>query len=165
MAMATSPAPIPAVELVYSVPVGAVIAWYPPGEPNLPRGFALCDGNIVDDDASPFNGRRTPDLCERFILGASARALLGTAGGDPDFAFLGFPTPELSTTPTQSSGDDDVPNNLIERNNPTPEGSRYVLTDNGDGWNDGNHHHELPFGAMTIPPPAWTALLYIIRIK
>lgn len=53
-----------------SVPQGSIIPWY--GSPgNIPNGFALCDGK---------NG--TPDLRDRFLVGAGDAYKLGDIGGE-----------------------------------------------------------------------------------
>ena len=55
------------------VPVGGIVAWS--GE-TPPAGWALCDGRVI-------NGRRTPDLRGRFLLGAgNAPGLSPRAAGD-----------------------------------------------------------------------------------
>lgn len=61
------------------VPVGGVIAWLSniTGVPNLPIGWKLCDGTVVNDALSPMNGETIPDLNgdNRFLRGSD------TAGG------------------------------------------------------------------------------------
>lgn len=52
-----------------SVPQGSIIPWYGSSE-NIPNGFALCDGK---------NG--TPDLRDKFLVGAGASYALGNIGG------------------------------------------------------------------------------------
>ena len=53
-----------------SVPQGSIIPWY--GSPgNIPNGFALCDGK---------NG--TPDLRDRFLVGAGKSYKLSNTGGE-----------------------------------------------------------------------------------
>lgn len=52
-----------------SVPSGTVLSWYG-NIANIPDGFVLCDGN---------NG--TPDLRDRFIVGAGSAYSLGAVGG------------------------------------------------------------------------------------
>ena len=53
-----------------SVPAGTILSWY--GEKtNIPSGFALCDGT---------NG--TPDLRDRFLVGAGSTYSLGAKGGE-----------------------------------------------------------------------------------
>ena len=54
------------------VPVGTVLSWY--GKlADIPEGFALCDGT---------NG--TPDLRDRFVVGAGGEYALGATGGEKE---------------------------------------------------------------------------------
>ena len=53
-----------------SVPQGSIIPWYG-SIGNIPNGFALCDGK---------NG--TPDLRDRFLVGAGYSYTLGNVGGE-----------------------------------------------------------------------------------
>lgn len=53
-----------------SVPQGSIIPWYG-SIGNIPNGFALCDGT---------NG--TPDLRDRFLVGAGYSYTLGNTGGE-----------------------------------------------------------------------------------
>lgn len=53
-----------------SVPQGSIIPWYG-SIGNIPNGFALCDGT---------NG--TPDLRDRFLVGAGNMYILGNTGGE-----------------------------------------------------------------------------------
>lgn len=61
------------------VPIGGVIPWLNniTGVPNLPIGWALCDGSTINDALSPMNGQTIPDLNgdNRFLRGSD------TAGG------------------------------------------------------------------------------------
>ena len=81
----------PAVELFYVVPVGAIIAWYPPPNvalpPTLPPNFQLCDGSPVTDAGSPFLNTNTPNLTYMFPLGTGPEAPLGQTGGDQTLYF------------------------------------------------------------------------------
>jgi hypothetical protein len=147
----------PPVEILYAVPVGAVVAWYPPGTAVPPRGFAICDGNTVDDPESPFHRMPTPNLIGSFILGASTVTTPPTTGGSVEYNLDGY---TLTTGPTQSSSSDNVTPNVIIRNVAGNTQYRYDMTSDGDGWQDGNHHH-----VSTIPAPGWLALLFIMRIK
>lgn len=72
-------------------PVGAVIAWLKslPNTPaNLPSGWVECNGQTVDDAASPYNGQAVPDLNasgggqkKRFLRGSTTS---GTTGGSEE---------------------------------------------------------------------------------
>lgn len=55
------------------VPRGTVVMWAG-GLSNIPAGWALCDGRVVD-------GLQTPDLRDRFIVGAGLNYAMGQAGG------------------------------------------------------------------------------------
>ena len=83
------------------VPVGAVIAWVNgalAGVPALPANFAECNGQVLNDAESPFDGQTLPDMnnTKRFLRGASISGnsggaethshdvdLSGTSAGDP----------------------------------------------------------------------------------
>lgn len=52
------------------VPVGTIVIWNGTAD-NIPSGWALCDGE---------NG--TPDLRDRFVLGAGAEHAVGSTGGE-----------------------------------------------------------------------------------
>jgi len=70
----------------YYLPNGVILLWYG-GECSIPQGWAVCDGRTV-------NGRMTPDLRGRFVLGFAAvgatgsnypldfAATLGATGGE-----------------------------------------------------------------------------------
>lgn len=57
------------------VPIGSIIAWHKslPNTPSLPYGFAECNGQVLDDEDSPYNGQTIPNLNggKRFIRGSS----------------------------------------------------------------------------------------------
>jgi hypothetical protein len=155
------------VQILYAVPVGAIIAWYPPGSAALPPGFALCNGDIVNDPDSPFNNLPTPDLTGRFILGSSKVTTPPATGGSVDMNLNGFTNPAytLTTGSTQASSSDNVTNDVIIRNYPNDGQYRYGMVGDGDGWQDGNHHHVAPVDSLYVPAPGWLALLFIMRIK
>lgn len=56
------------------LPVGSIIAWHKDldGTPQLPPGWAECNGQTLDDPDSPYNGKALPDLNSqgRFLRGA-----------------------------------------------------------------------------------------------
>ena len=58
-------------------PVGSVVAWLKSfaNVPALPDGWVECNGQVLDDPASPFNGETIPDLngsaeTQRFLRGS-----------------------------------------------------------------------------------------------
>lgn len=56
-----------------TVPVGAIVMWSG-SLTAVPSGWALCNGQTV-------NGKTTPDLRDRFVIGAGTTYALGTTGG------------------------------------------------------------------------------------
>ncbi len=69
-------------------PVGSVVAWMKSFEnvPALPDGWVECNGQVLDDPASPFDGQTIPGLngtgdVPRFLRGG---ATSGTTGGTED---------------------------------------------------------------------------------
>ncbi len=154
------------VEILYAVPVGTVIAWFPPpGAPEapLPPSFVYCNGELISDFESPYNGMPSPNLTSRFILGASGQAASNQQGGNPTYNLQGWESGNIETSPTQASiPQDDVQNYVVARNQSSPS-YRYSLNQKNVGWNDGNHHHQI--ASISVPAPGWLALVYIMKIK
>lgn len=67
-----------------SVPQGSIIPWYG-DKTNIPDGFALCDGT-----------KGTPDLRDRFLVGAGSTYSLGAKGGEAMHKLLGAELPSQS---------------------------------------------------------------------
>jgi hypothetical protein len=64
------------------VPLGTVLDWYRfDASIPVPEGFVICDGSAVADAASPYLGRATPNLADRFVRGVTSPAQIGTSGG------------------------------------------------------------------------------------
>lgn len=60
-----------------SIPKGTILPWY--GKPSdIPDGFALCDGT-----------KGTPDLRNRFLVGAGSNYALGDTGGEDQVTLTG----------------------------------------------------------------------------
>ena len=60
-----------------SIPKGTILPWY--GKPSdIPEGFALCDGT-----------KGTPDLRNRFLVGAGSNYALGDTGGEDQVTLTG----------------------------------------------------------------------------
>jgi hypothetical protein len=57
------------------VPIGTILAWHKnmPNTPALPFGFVECNGQVLNDAASPYNAKTIPNLNGegRFLRGAS----------------------------------------------------------------------------------------------
>lgn len=67
-----------------SVPIGGVVAWMKDltGTPALSAEYAECNGQMLTDAASPYDGALLPDLngAQRFLRGSNASG--GTGGQD-----------------------------------------------------------------------------------
>ena len=48
----------------FYAPVGSVVAWLKSldGTPSLPQGWVECNGQTINDPASPYNGKTIPNL-------------------------------------------------------------------------------------------------------
>lgn len=64
------------------VPVGSILPFYG-SVGTLPSNWRLCDGSIVSDSQSPFNGQSLPNLREMFLRGTSSGSAwpVGSTGG------------------------------------------------------------------------------------
>jgi hypothetical protein len=151
------------VEILYTVPLGTVIAWYPLPNASLPPGFVYCDGNPINVADSPYNGRLAPDLTNRFILGTGGPVTANQQGGSTNHNLQGWKSGTIETSATQVSIPQDNVQNLVVARNQNAAGYRYDLQQADDNWNDGNHHHQI--ASLSVPAPGWLALVYIIRIK
>lgn len=68
-----------------SVPTGAILAWAKSmtNTPALPVGWLECNGQVVEDEASPYYGQTLPDLNStegdggRFLRGGPASGAVG----------------------------------------------------------------------------------------
>jgi len=72
----------PRVDLDLMPPIGSVLAWVKsfPNTPALPSGWVECNGQVLDDAESVYNGETIPDLnvADRFLRG---NATSGGTGG------------------------------------------------------------------------------------
>ncbi|HNR87505.1 MAG TPA: hypothetical protein PKM65_04125 [Spirochaetota bacterium] len=64
------------------VPVGTIVAWHKSktGTPAIPNGWVECNGQVINDAASPYNGTNAPDLNNDVgSIGDGGRFLRGNA--------------------------------------------------------------------------------------
>lgn len=65
---------------IVQVPIGSIIAWHKDfsGAPALPDGFLECDGSVISDSDSPFDGNTLPNLNggARFLRGSGTSGTL-----------------------------------------------------------------------------------------
>lgn len=155
------------------VPIGAVLDWYRFDENvPVPEGFAIADGSVITDPESPFTGRNTPNLIDRFVRGVSSVDTIGTTGG-ADAANVDHTHP----IPHTHSGNTGTPH--IGGGNP-PAGFWRILMNPIPPWllaANENHYHPFTTGgpsnavsgssslASIATVPAYVGLLKIVRIK
>lgn len=93
--------------VIGAVPVGAIIAWHKTfsNTPSLPVQFVECNGQVLSDSGSVYNGATIPNLngSNNFLRGNSTS---GTTGG----AATHTHTVDLSTNILQVSGDNNNAN-------------------------------------------------------
>ena len=132
-----------------AAPVGCIILWSGSASA-IPDGWALCDGQ-------PHNGRATPDLRNRFIVGAGGAYQVGDTGGEDKHKLTEseMPSHRHSYTFTgadlKGSWDDDnyFYNQSEEYKNKTNE--KYT------NYTGGGQPHE--------NRPPYYALCYIMRVR
>ena len=65
-----------------SIPIGTVISWWrPSGAFDVPTQFITCDGNLITDSDSLFNGYNSPNLTDKFVRSVDALGRIGLTGG------------------------------------------------------------------------------------
>lgn len=110
-----------------TVPVGGIIMWSG-ADSAVPAGWALCNGGTV-------NGRTTPDLRGRFILGSGAGTGLsprtaGTTGGEENHTLTTAEIPSHTHTATDSGHGHGV----------SDPGHKHAYTDPSNGSYQGLNH-------------------------
>jgi hypothetical protein len=76
-----------------SIPIGSIIDWWR-GQANAqpPDAFRICDGGVVNDPASPFDGKAVPNLADQFTVGVNP-AQVGPAAAGEDMHHHAYSTP------------------------------------------------------------------------
>ena len=141
-----------------SVPIGAVIDWWRPNDTfAIPEGYKICDGTVVNDALSPFNGQTLPDLRTKFVLGASTIDSIGQTGGNSSHthAISG------STSSTRVTMEPSSSNLLVAFPGPVDMArSSHTHTTNYHNHADGSLEND---SASNYPP--YVMLLKIMRIR
>ena len=166
-----------------TLPVGGIILWT---GATPPPGWALCDGQMV-------NGRQTPDLRSRFVLGAGngtglAARSVGQVGGSV-WRTIGahqMPSHNHLVSPTASVTQDDgghehslasssLPGGRAVKSKSYRDGGRTDIRQTAAPLSHSSHNHTLsiPYFALShvgnghgyaaIPP--FYALAYIMRVQ
>lgn len=147
-----------------TVPVGGIIMWSGATN-NVPAGWALCNGQTA-------NGLTTPDLRNRFVLGASSTYAVDNMGG---FANITLATANLPAhahvfkdgfelqddengDPPSGGGSTDLGDNIYWGSEGADGDNRYM-------WYQTNTTFDAGSGqAFSILPPYY-ALAYIMRVQ
>ena len=82
-ALKAAAADIVTLEATYMVPIGTILDWWrPPGSSVLPpAGYQICDGSVINDSDSPYDGNNVPDLVNRFVRGVLNAGSIGPGSG------------------------------------------------------------------------------------
>ena len=78
-----------------TVPLGVIVMW---SGASVPTGWALCDGSTV-------NGRTTPDLRGRFVIGSNSSRSIGTVGGAENVTLTVNQIPSHNHSVSGTTGD------------------------------------------------------------
>ena len=125
-------------------PIGAVIAWLKSftNTPNLPDGWVECDGSVLSDGDSVYDGQTLPDLNgdNRFLRGNS------TSGG---------------------TGGQDVNSHTHSATTSAPSATLTYLSESGSTYATGSHTHtvntSVPSDTENRPP--FYNVVWIFRFK
>lgn len=126
----------------YMVPKGAIIIWSGAID-KIPNGWVLCDGT---------NG--TPNLTDRFILGAGNSYSVGAVGGEAEHTLTINEMPSHSHTITVQNNSENGSNNIV--NTVGSSGSSYEFSNT---WTTNDSGGTLPHNNM----PPYYALCYIMK--
>lgn len=131
-----------AIAKLYSIPVGAIIMWGG-SITSIPSGWVLCNGS---------NG--TPDLRNRFVVGAGNTYTVGAIGGNNEQSILAHEHTYSGNTDNNSSKKNVVTGSSVTSEVPTPthRHSYSGTTDMGGGATIDNR-------------PPYYALAYIMRVS
>lgn len=134
-----------------TIPVGGIILWSG-NVASIPSGWALCNGTTS-------NGRATPDLRNRFVIGAGSDYSPGQTGGNASI------TLSVGQLPPHTHGYNDWYFSENHGSNQGYEGSKSGYdTDNAPWGRDRTTASTGSGQAIDIRPPYY-ALAYIMRVR
>jgi len=153
------------------MPIGAIMAWY---QGTIPTGWYVCDG-------AAHNGYTTPNLVERFIIGAGGSYNPGDTGGPG--SWNGTITPTASVTigdhtlttdelPVHAHGYTEKRNSLALRSSgagscpdsATQEDSAVLEQSTGNGSHNHTSGSSITFNAFDSRP-SYYAVYFIMKCK
>lgn len=149
-----------------SIPSGVVVSWYG-DKANVPSGWAICDGT---------NG--TPDLRDRFIVGAGNSYSLKDTGGSDKVSLTGdeVSSHDHKITCSSAGGHSHLVSRNVDLHSTDPGGGGVDTVSNYDGSNTyttstaGEHTHEITISSNAsgnLPHenrPPYYALYFIMKL-
>lgn len=160
--------------LVSSIlPIGAIMLWHGT-DGDIPDSWYVCDGNA-------HGGKTTPNLIERFVIGAGGAYAVNATGGPAtwngtipptgsvtigDHALTTAELPPHTHTWAEYYGVADCQTSLYGGPVYVSNSSRSTTIDNQDSGN-GTHGHAGSSASFTVidPRPAWYSLYYIMKCE
>ena len=153
------------------VPVGCILMWSG-STGDIPTGWALCNGQTV-------NGKVTPNLCDRFIVGAGGNYAVGATGGTNEVALTKGQMPNhYHLYPNDRTANEFIGNNhnagqAVFQDSTSKEG--YKRSGEGDTrvWKTGTAGGDATdtvvgtdgYAAAHENRPPYYALCYIMKVK
>ena len=131
--------------LLANSPIGSIVGWlksYTSNATSLPEGWKECDGSILTDERSVFDGQTLPNLNDGYFFKGNSTSGTTTVGT------------HTHTDSTQTSG-------------ALADGSHSADSTGGSGqYTLQRHTHQtkIHFGATAVLPPYYD-VVYIIRIR
>ena len=129
-----------------AAPIGSIMAWHKdlPGSPTIPAGWVQCDGQVLSDADSPYNGMTLPNLnTGAMLIGSATSSSTVTAGG---------------THLHGVTGTTDAVGNHQHVYIPGPGGAANTTA-------DGGHSHTMSFNSANASPFNQMSIVWIMRIK
>ena len=161
-----------------SVPVGAVIDWWPGNNTiEIPPNYRICDGDTIQGTGTSADGHQTPNLQHLFVVGVTDIDQIGESRGNPvhDHSFLNpshvhaFPHthPDLSDRTTSDANDSDgmsgVPENNARKNHTHPF-SAPVGTQSEANTGDSSEAGAETTTGEAAPMPPYVGLIKLVRV-
>lgn len=140
-----------------NIPLGGILIWSG-AVVNIPSGWSLCDGGTV-------NGYVTPDLRDRFVIGAGNNYAVGKTGGATTHTHEGGSLSSSGAHTHTFSGTTGGPsdNRAAISGSLSVATSSHTHTFSGTTGSSGSHTHstETTGSASSLPP--YYALAFIMR--
>lgn len=142
-----------------SIPLGGIIMWYG-NTSNVPTGWRLCDGGS-------FNGYTTPDLRDRFVVGAGSSYTPGSTGGaiNHTLGSANLPSFNISYKDIYYSEASNLAPNTDYTSVPNNAGSKGSADTDNVGWQMTRTASFTNTPTAIDHRPPYMALCYIMRVQ